>query len=348
MAFLDLKPYMVDIIYDNISGIKKQGNQLVFRCPLCGDGKKRRSKRGHYYLSSSSYYCFNGGCEAYERGMSGYMFLSKLTGLPIREVKKELIKRAGSFRNAMVSSKTESNCEDDGLDMKVIQGSEVTKQLPPEGLIREQILDGDFTEDLPKFVSEIITNRKLDKAPFFPPWFKFYFDKREERLVIPWNENYYQERAITHEQAASGAKYKFPPDIQKPIFGMEMLDFSFPYVFLVEGVFDSVWVKNGVAVGSLTLSNHQLDILRSLPDDIELIYLMDNQWSDKTSMEHTRKLLDEQPFLNIFIWPKELERFKDINDSVIYSDKLIQLWTNKSFLKSRIFHGLKGKLELSK
>ena len=337
MAYFDLKPYIVELIYENISGISKKGNELNFRCPICGDGKKRKSKRGHFYLDSNMYYCFNGGCEANNSGMPALYFLSKLLSMSISDVKKELIKRAGSIKNAM-------SC----IKEKDITSSEIKKEKvihSMEGVVNEHILDGIWTEDLPVFVTEIIEKRKLLKAPFLPKNFKFYFDNQENRLVIPWNENYYQERAITYEQEKD-AKYKFPPLIEKPVFGLSELNKDFPFIFLVEGVFDSIWVKNGVAVGSLTLSKHQSELISNEASNLELIYLMDNQWRDKTSLEKTEKILTEHPFTKIFIWPKELKRFKDINDSIIYSDKFIELWQNEKFLKSRIAHGIKGLLML--
>ena len=336
MSYFDLKPYIVDLIYENISGVSRHGNQLNFRCPICGDGHKRKSKRGHFYLDTNSYYCFNGGCDANEHGMSGLVFLSKVMAIPVQDVKRELIKRAGSMKKAMEEA-------------QVYQKDETLKKqnfIPSaEGLIKEHILDGDWTDELPSFVEEIIEKRKLKKAPFLPKDFHFYFDKKEERLVIPWNENYYQERAITYEQEKE-AKYKFPSDIEKPVFGISELDKNISYVFLVEGVFDSIWVKNGVAVGSLTISNHQRKILIDNAPDLELVYLMDNQWRDKTSLEKTIKILKEEPFVKVFIWPKELKQFKDINESIMHSDKMIKLWSNIDFLKSRVAYGVKGILML--
>ena len=336
MSYFDLKPYIIDLIYENVSGVSRQGNQLNFRCPICGDGHKRKSKRGHFYLDTNSYYCFNGGCDANEHGMSGLVFLSKVMAIPVQDVKRELIKRAGSMKKAMEEAQT-------------CQTSETPKKqnfIPSaEGLIKEHILDGDWTDELPSFVEEIIEKRKLRKAPFLPKDFHFYFDKKEERLVIPWNENYYQERAITYEQEKE-AKYKFPSDIEKTVFGISELDKNISYVFLVEGVFDSIWVKNGVAVGSLTISNHQRKLLIDNSPDLELVYLMDNQWRDKTSLEKTIKILKEEPFVKVFIWPKELKQFKDINESIMHSDKMIKLWSNIDFLKSRVAYGVKGMLML--
>lgn len=331
MSFLDLKPYMSDLIYENISGVKRVGNQLVFRCPICGDGKKLTSKRGHFYLDTGSYYCFNGGCDANETGMSGLMFLSKILNISINDVKKELIKRAGSMHNIINEFQEEQH------KIKYNKGN--------EGLISEKILDGIFTEELPTFVKDIIIKRKLDKA-IFPKWFKFYFDKEEERLVIPWNNDYYQERAITYDQEKD-AKYKFPFNVEKPLFGLENIDNNFKYIFLVEGVFDSVWVKNGIAVGSLTLSSHQKNSLEIYKNNgFEIILLMDNQLMDNSSKEKTLKILTNEPFTKIFIWPKQLERFKDINDTIIYSDKMIDIWKNELFLVGNIANGIKGRIKL--
>lgn len=336
MAYFDLKPYIIELIYENVSGISRKGNELNFRCPICGDGKKRRSRRGHFYLDTNIYYCFNGGCDA-NGGMSALHFLSKLLSIPIDEVKKELIKRAGSIKKAMECA--QKNEETIKLEKK----KQTVQSL--EGLVKEHILDGIWTAELPQFVEEIIEKRKLRKAPFLPKNFTFYFDKNEKRLVIPWTENYYQERAITYEQEKE-SKYKFPPLIEKPVFGLTELDKNFPYIFLVEGVFDSIWVKNGVAVGSLTLSKHQHELINEKFNNLELIYLMDNQWRDKTSLDKTKKILTEEPFTKIFIWPKELKKFKDINETIMYSDKFINLWKNENFLKSRISHGIKGLLIL--
>ena len=41
---------------------------------------------------------------------------------------------------------------------------------------------------------------------------------------------------------------------------------SFKYLFLLEGVFDAIFVKNGLAVGSLKLSNKQQEILEQYKD----------------------------------------------------------------------------------
>ena len=52
MQFFDLNSYIVDMIYELVPGVRRQSsNQLNFRCPICGDGKKKQSRRGHFYLN---------------------------------------------------------------------------------------------------------------------------------------------------------------------------------------------------------------------------------------------------------------------------------------------------------
>lgn len=75
----DLNNYMIDMLYQLIPNIKRQNNQLNFRCPLCGDSKKKSKRRGHWYINQGTYYCWNAGCIANGKGLSGLQFLSKLT-----------------------------------------------------------------------------------------------------------------------------------------------------------------------------------------------------------------------------------------------------------------------------
>jgi hypothetical protein len=75
---------------------------------------------------------------------------------------------------------------------------------------------------------------------------------------------------------------------------------------------------------------------------------MDNQYKDKSSYEETLKLSKENPNINLFIWPEHLRNFKDVNDTIIYSDKFLNLWSNEKFLINRIFHRSKSKNRIKK
>lgn len=339
MNFLDLNSYMTDFIFDYISNVKYVGqNKLNFRCPLCGDGKKSTSHRGWFYIDTGSYFCWNAGCIANESGLSGLKFLSLISGKSITEVRRDLISRASKFNSPIIkNNKQEKFSLFDDEDTEIVKKHQY---------IIEKIELGEWDETLPKFVLEYINKRKLLIAPFLPKTFKFYFNKRLKRLVIPWNDTYYQERQILNSKS-NEMKYLFPKGVEKPIFGIDNIDKNFKYIFILEGVFDSIWVKNGVAAGSLTLSNHQKQLLKSYKDDgFRIIYMPDNQYQDKSSYDKTLSICVKNPYEEIFIWPKILNKFKDINESIIFNDKFIELWKNENFLKNNIFNGVRAKLQL--
>ena len=341
MQFFDLNSYMADMVYELVPGVRRQGhNQLNFRCPICGDGKKKTSRRGHFYLNEGTYYCWNAGCPANEKGMSGLQFLSAITKKSQAELKKELIQRAGTFQNIIkeeVQQESKQNINDLFNDIKL-------KKEEKRLLIKQQLLDNNWTV-LPKWVQEEVDKRKIYKSPYIAHNWELFYDKRTNRLVIPWTDEYYQLRALTKKQEAESGKYLFPPDIEKPIFGLNMIDTNFKYLFLLEGVFDAIFVKNGLAVGSLKLSNKQKEILEQYKD-YTIVYFMDNQYKDLSSYEETLKITKEQPYINLFIWPEKLKEFKDVNDTIITSDNYLRLWSNEGFLKSRIFNGIKARMEL--
>lgn len=339
MSFFDLNSYMGDMIYEYVPGVKRVGsNKLNFKCPLCGDGKKKTSHRGWFFLDTGSYFCWNAGCIAAETGMSGLKFLSLISGKNISDIRSELIKKAGTFSNALQKHDLKNMNQNLFNDLIESKNSKIEKY------ILDKIDLGEWTDKLPKFVESYITNRKLLKAPFLPNEFKFYYNKKLKRLVIPWNNEYYQERTLLKSQWKE-EKYKFPVNSEKPIFGLENIDYNFKYIFLVEGVFDSIWVKNGVAVGSLSLSNHQKELLKQY-SDFTIIYLPDNQYSDPSSKNKSIKISENNPYQNIFIWPEKLKKFKDINETIIFNDKFIDIWKDEQFLLKYVSNGINAKLAL--
>lgn len=331
MELFDLNSEMLEMVYELVPNIHRQGNHLNFHCPLCGDGKKKSSRRGYWYINTGSYYCFNGGCVANEKGLNGLQFLSLLTGKSIADIKTELIKRAGTFKHAL--SGPISSYQVDFNDILGLSGTNIKKNI---------LIDQNWI-DLPSEVQKEVNRRKIYKSPFIAKDWKLYYDKKKNRLVIPWTKEYYQERALTKKQEYEEGKYLFPPNIDKPIYGLDTIDTNFKYLFLLEGVFDAIWVKNGLAVGSLTLSEKQKELLKGY-SDYKIVYFMDNQWKDQSSRNQTIKIAKQKPFQDLFIWPKKLAMFKDVNETVIHSDDFIKVWSNQKFLISNIANGIKARI----
>jgi hypothetical protein len=145
---------------------------------------------------------------------------------------------------------------------------------------------------------------------------KFYVSLEDKvhknRLVIPfYGDNNkvvcYQTRALTSKQFP---KYltKFG---EKEVFGISNIDSSIPYVFVFEGPIDSMFVKNGVAMASLSPTERQLQQLNNLIG-FEQIFVLDNDKNNAQTAKKIEKYIKEGK--KIFIWPREFAKFKDFNE----------------------------------
>ena len=292
----------------------KQKDKWNLRCPICGDSKKSvRKARGWYYLKTNSFYCFN--CET---SCSGIRLLSVIQNVDETEVRKEFFKTLGSPK-------------------QIIQPKEEVIEVKKKESFT--IPDNWLSTDL---VDKFIKMRKLDEAPFKPSNWNLYFDKSKKRIVIPWIRNgqmrYYQLRAILPDQEP---KYLFPPDTDKDIFGLDSIDDSLGIMFLLEGALDSVFVKNGIAIGGTTMTAKQETILEHYLS--EKVLMLDNQNVDTTAMIKLEKIAKEFPNKKLFIWPKNIKE-KDVNE--YYINHGTNPFADISFLKSRIFFGLRALLEM--
>ena len=97
----DFKQFINDKVWDYLPPSKvKVGHEIHVRCPICGDSKKNpRKKRGYFFLSSSSYYCFNCGVS-----MSGMQFLKHIAGAEFEDIKNEYLRmkiRSGNLSSQM-------------------------------------------------------------------------------------------------------------------------------------------------------------------------------------------------------------------------------------------------------
>jgi hypothetical protein len=282
-------------INENVASIDMGHDSWKMRCPFCGDSKKKSGKkRGNYYLKDGMFKCFNGGCEKY---CNSFILVAELTGKTLADVKAEFFKYEHGG----------------GGNFEYIQTfeEEVTKATPSDDFVIPAEWVG--IEDKPR---QYIDERMISKAPNVNGHWTMYYNTVSKRLVIPWIERgkivYYQERALYPDQQP---KYLFPKNVtQRPLFGIDNIDASYPYIFYLEGALDSIWVKNGVAAGSISLSGSQMDTLSNFVGH-QIVYFPDNPWVDSASLENIRKLCDKQKDLLVWMWPKNFVE-KDVNEVV--------------------------------
>ena len=315
--FADQFPYYVqDRLVTLVKFTSKSQGQWMFRCPICGDSQKnKRKSRGVYYTKTNSYHCFNCGVSC-----GAYKLLAALQGVPEESVKKDFVSEARKI--------------DTSKRQPIPQVSEKKQEVD---VLRH---NADWTPS--PLVQDFIRSRKLDEAPFKPANWELYLDSKKRRIVLPWVRDgemkYFQLRAIDKDQTP---KYLFPRDVEKSIFNIDAIDDSLGMIFMLEGAIDSAFTKNSIAIGGVSLTEHQNSLLENYFSS--RILLLDNQNVDETARKKLEKIVRDHPEQKIFVWPKDITE-KDVNE--FYSVTGDRRFEDMDFLRSRVFSGLRALMEM--
>ena len=277
-----------------------------FRCPFCGDSKKNRFKaRGNVFPSDSGglfYKCFNCGIP-----LSFSEFLKRFDDELYKEYRLESMKDSNNH-----FTKNDFN--------KVHKNSIVFQELKDLRRISQ------LTSDNP--VKKYVTDRKIPSKYHY----KLYYAKRfmewintllpnkfnenqlrrdEPRLVIPFFDYDGNIFAVTgrsfKENSIKYMTIKFN-DKESKIFGLDELDRS-KKVYVVEGPIDSYFIDNSLAFAGIDGN------IKKTLKSIDYVIILDNQPRNDSVVKKLEKLINDKE--KVFIWPKGLEEYKDINDLVM-------------------------------
>ena len=275
---------------------KRYQNVYNAECPVCKEGKSSgRSRRLFYFPSKQYFFCHN--CS---KSWQPFEWVKEVTSLTVPEILKRNREKSGEIT---IYKKPEP--------IKPV----VINDLPEDSIDLTDPTQVEFYKDnkFVKIALQYIESRKLLTA--INTCRKFYIsltDKiHKNRLVIPFiNDNKtvcYQTRALTQNQFP---KYltKFG---EKELFGLSNIDSSIPYVFVFEGPIDSMFIKNGVALAALSPTEKQAQQLSNLIG-YQQIYVIDNDKNNKQTSRKVDKFIKEGK--TVFVWPKDLIRFKDFNE----------------------------------
>lgn len=299
------------------------GDKLNMRCPICGDSKKSTTKRrGWYYMKNASFYCFN--CST---GMSGIKFLEFISGSSYADIRKEYMK---------LYLKT-------GQSLSLSASYEVPNEEPSVFQL-QSIVKPEWKQALSDKAKAYLSERKVTEAPFLKEnLYSCYTKKGEEYIMIPWRLNgvdaYFQ---LNDFQKLHSLKYIFPKDKKKLLYGLDNIDISWPYIIVFEGVYDSLFVKNGIASGTKSVSDYQLKLIKERFPRHQIVISFDNDKSGITSMT---KLLKNGSDFKYFKWFNKNTQQKDINEYII-SKGNVNIFTNTSILEKMIVDKLLMKMFL--
>jgi len=317
MDLVDSK--FIGLVSSRLQKFKKVKPDLYnFRCPICGDSKKNKSKtRGYLYgvKADVNFRCHNCGSS-----MTFSNFLKKLDPVIHKQYVFERFKDGHTGRGTVV--------EEPKFEFK-----------PPQFAPKV---------DLPRAsenpaAKEYLERRSLDSKKFYytssfkrwvntlvPKFDSIQYD--EPRIIIPL---IYKNKLIGFQGRALGpnsVKYItiMLDDDSPKIYGLDNINEKFP-VFVTEGPFDSTFVSNSIA-----MCGSDGDVRKWGIDDPVWVY--DNEPRNREIVKRISDNIDRGE--KVVIWPSNIVE-KDINDMVLGGHNVMEV------LESNTYSGLEANLQFT-
>jgi len=290
---------------------KKSTGTYAGECPYCHEGKSAGRKRRFFYIPEEDHlYCHN--CNQSKNGLD---FVKDRTGMSMHEILSE--------------SEVHADTVED-----IIKKSSLYKKFNPKALPDDSI--NLYDNNQVSFYKEnrvvqdalaFINKRRLDTAINKPRalWLSLTDYTHKNRVVFPFYSadstakvEHYQSRAL-YKEDENKAKYLSKANSEKGVFNLDKIEPDLEYIFLQEGPIDAMFLRNSVALAGIHPTEEQLHKITTKFPFHKIVYVLDNQWLDRTSHKVTKELLDKDQC--VFIWPESLIRFKDLNDLCVHTQK---------------------------
>lgn len=334
--------YVDEQVWNNLpaSSLKTRSNsEIIFRCPICGDSKKNHlKKRGYFYRRTGTFHCFN--CEA---NLTGYAFLKYLCP---PDVFDRIIQdyKVLNF-NSIVRGRSDQST--------LINEPNTFEILSPSPSYKYLLNNGWHTEPLSAEAVKRLDDRRIPAES--RDMLRTIKDKEGREFILI--QYIWDDRCIYHQldnfnkydiSGQGSIKYIFPKDEninfqEKPIFNIGNVDVSHPYIYCTEGIYDSLFIKNGVALGGRNLTDYQYRMLKELYPRHHIVLAFDNDAAGiSSSIKHTDKY--DVSFLNIYDL-FNAAHVKDMNDFIKATGR-VDIFTNPDVLKKLILSSFLMKMKL--
>ena len=305
---------------------KKKDDLYNFRCPLCGDSQKNKTKcRGYVFRKKNDYFYMCHNCGA---STTFYNFLKQVDPNLIQEYQLERYKNGETGNNNYTKPEFEEYKQEAPKFKKALELPSIDSL--PEG----------------HFAKNYVQQRRIPEAfssqLFYAEDFKQFIEilgiqkdglhKDDKRLVIPF---YDKEKNLIAVQGRSLGESKLRyitlklHDDNKKVYGLDRIDTD-KLVYVVEGPIDSMFLENAVAT-----ADSNLESITDVLDKSKVALVFDNEPRNKEIVAKMEKAIDNH--FNVVIWPEMIEK-KDINDMILDGfspDEIQDIIDNNTFVNLR-------------
>ena len=326
----------------------KQTNpyQANFRCYVCGDSEKKKSKKRGWLLDTDKggwYYCHNCGHSSHiER------FLKEHFPAVYNDYVADKLLEKISGDKLLTSSKKLVEPEKP-LDKLTLKRPEYLKNVSPLQQIRK-VSSLPPNHPVKRWVTKrmIPSNKhhRLYFAPKFNKWSNTIIpdglDQRrdEARLVTPFIDQYgklfgYSGRSFL---PTSPLRYitMMINNTSPKIYGLDVVDFNRTY-YVLEGQIDSLFVDNAIAMVGSSVS------ISGLEQPNNAVFVFDNEPRNKQIVAKMLRLAKKG--YNVVVWPSYVRSGVDVNDLIVEDQK--SMAEIETMLKIGTCKGLEAEIRIN-
>jgi len=330
-SFVDLD--YISKIQPRLHQFKKKREYLFnFRCPVCGDSKKSKTKaRAYLYRVKNDMFFKCHNCSA-SHNLANFIKLVD-NSLYDRYI-VERYKGSKPTKENNIFDKFKSDIKKK-LNFTPLQGLKPFSEIDNKHPAKQYLLNRKIPE---KFFNKLFLCNKFQAYvnKLKPGTFGKETDKYEHpRLIIPFydvDDTVFalQGRAFGKEQP----KYitlKLYENKQK-IFGLERINLH-KTLYIVEGPLDSLFLDNCIAAAGadIHLSVEQKDV----------VFIFDNEPRNKQIIDRMYKVIDQD--YKLVIWPNNIKE-KDINEMIMNGHTQTQI---KKIISDNTYSGLSAHTKLN-
>ena len=315
MNLIDSK--YIGLISSRLIKFKRVKSDLYnFRCPICGDSKKNKTKtRGYLYTVKAdvNYRCHNCGAS-----MTFSNFLKEIDPVVHKQYVFERFKQGSTGRGTVVEEpvfKFEAPTFKSSIDLPLASTVDVSRIY-----LEKRKLDPTKFYYAERFVEYVNSHKQsLDV-------------KEHPRIIIPL---YYEKNLVgVQGRTLNSNSVKYITTIfydEAPkIYGLDNIRRDAP-VFVTEGPFDSTFLLNSIAMCGADSDVRKWGV--STP-----VWVYDNEPRSKEITERISSAIARGD--SVVIWPTGIEE-KDINDMILAGHDV------QSIVESNTYSGLEANLQFT-
>ena len=315
MNLIDSK--YIGLVSSRLGNFKRVKSDLYnFRCPICGDSKKNKTKtRGYLYTVKAdvNYRCHNCGAS-----MTFSNFLKEIDPVVHKQYVFERFKQGSTGRGTVVEEpvfKFEAPTFKSSIDLPLASTVDVSRIY-----LEKRKLDPTKFYYAERFVEYVNSHKQSMDV------------KEHPRIIIPL---YYEKNLVgVQGRALNSNSVKYITTIfydEAPkIYGLDNIRRDAP-VFVTEGPFDSTFIRNSIAMCGADGDVRKWGV--STP-----VWVYDNEPRSKEITERISSAITRGD--SVVIWPTGIEE-KDINDMILAGHDV------QSIVESNTYSGLEANLQFT-